>query len=160
MIDVKENVHPGRMQAERLIPLLRQQVTLYLQLLQLSRQQRELITREDPQPLLSLLAERQQVVEALGRAQAEMAPLQQYWRMNFGMIPPEVRREAEGLLQKISEALKGILEADETDSRLLAARKVQTTREVTTVTVSQQAHRAYGPTRLVNAGYLRTDESA
>ena len=66
--------------AEKVISLLRRQVGIYTHLEKLSGRQRDLIAAEDQQQLLTLLAERQKLVDELGALNQGLVPLQEYWR--------------------------------------------------------------------------------
>lgn len=146
--------------AEGLLKLLRDQLALYRRLEQMSRGQRALVAQEDPQPLLALLSERQKVVDELVDLSRELAPIQKVFRDEPGMLGAEQRAAAESLHQQTGETLQNILDSDEEDGRLLAARKIQTAKRVQALVTSGQANAAYGMPGAATPQYSRTDESA
>lgn len=147
--------------AEKLISLLRRQVIIYTRLEQLSGRQRGLIAAEDPQQLLTLLGERQKLVDELGVLNQGLVPLQEYWRANRETVAPSLRAEADQLVGRAGEILQRVLGADEQDARILSARKAQTAKQVTALAQGRQAFEAYGAGgRAHHRQLVRTDESA
>ena len=147
--------------AEKLISLLRRQVSIYTRLEQLSGRQRGLIAAEDQQPLLALLAERQKLVDELSTLNQGLVPLQDYWRSNRETVAPSLRAEVDQLVGRAGEILQRVLGADEQDARILSARKAQTANQVTALAQSRQAFDAYGAGERTHQRQLvRTDESA
>jgi hypothetical protein len=147
--------------AEELISLLRRQVSIYTRLEQLSGRQRGLIAAEDQQQLLTLLAERQKLVDELSALNQGLIPLQKYWRANRESVAPSLRTEADQLVVRAGEILQRILGADEQDARILSARKAQTAKQVTVLAQGRQAFEAYGGgVRQHERQLVRTDESA
>ncbi len=147
--------------AETLISLLRGQVGIYTRLEQLSGRQRDLIAAEDQQQLLTLLAERQKLVDELSALNQSLIPLREYWRANRQTVAASLRTEADQLLGRAGEILQRILDADEQDARILSARKAQTATQVTALAQGKQAFEAYGAgVRPHERQLVRTDESA
>ncbi len=147
--------------ADELISLLRRQVSIYTRLEQLSGRQRGLIAAEDQQQLLTLLAERQKLVDELSTLNQGLIPLQKYWRANRETVAPSLRTEADQLVVRAGEILQRILGADEQDARILSARKAQTAKQVTVLAQGRQAFEAYGGgVRQHERQLVRTDESA
>ena len=147
--------------AQKLISLLRRQVSIYTRLEQFSVRQRDLIVAEDQQQLLALLAERQKLVDELRALNQCLVPLQEYWRANRETVAPSLRTEADQLVGCAGEILQRILGADEQDARILSARKAQTANQVTALAQSRQAFDAYGAGgRTHQRQLVRTDESA
>ena len=152
---------PTEADAEALISLLRRQVSIYTRLEQLSGRQRGLIVAEDPKQLLTLLGERQELVDELGVLNQGLIPLQKYWRANRETVAPSLRAEVDQLVGRAGEILKRILGADEQDARILSARKVQTAKQVAALAQGRQAFDAYGAgVRQRQQQLVRTDESA
>jgi hypothetical protein len=147
--------------AEALISLLRRQVTVYTSLEQLSRRQRDLIAAEDQQQLLTLLAERQKLVDELSGLNQALVPLQEGWRTHRQTVAPTARAEVDRLVRRAGEILQRILATDERDARILSARKSQTATQVAALAQGQQAFAAYGEgSRSFKRQLVRTDESA
>lgn len=147
--------------SEELIGGLRRQVDLYRDLQRLARRQRELIVREEPQALLSLLAERQKVVDELTSLTRTMAPRLRGGGGDDIPLAAADRREAKELIETAAALLREVLAADRHDSGLLASRKAHTATEIAAVRSRKDVFRAYGGHRPAQRGAaVGTDESA
>ncbi len=65
--------------AEEVLVLLRRQAQLYGRLEALAETQKSLVTGDDVGPLLSLLAERQKLSDALMQVAGRLAPVRRSW---------------------------------------------------------------------------------
>lgn len=108
---------------ERIVRLLRKQHELYLRLQDLSHRQRGLITGDHPEQLLSILHDRQSLVNALAQINVQLSPLRADWTRIYHRLPPEARSEVTRLLEQIHRVLHAILRTDQEDSALLSARR-------------------------------------
>lgn len=131
---------PAAPDPARMLELLRRQRALYRELSGLAARQRHLISGDQPQALLDLLARRQQIVEQLRQVHAELTDLP----------PPEGgawteadRREAADLLADTRTLAQQILERDQQDGELLAVRKASLAASLTKIRGTQAANRAY-----------------
>jgi len=132
--------------ASEIASLLAEQRDLYMQLSQLTEKQRGLITGDEPERLLTLLAQRQQLIERLQTVGRRLKPYQANWRQVRGRLPESDGRRIDGLVGEINTLLAGIMKQDETDAALLSARKGETHRAIGTVQTGRQADRAYTAT--------------
>lgn len=123
--------------------LLTEQRDLYLQLSRLTEKQRGLITGDEPERLLSLLAERQRLVDKLQAISRHLRPYQANWRQYREEMPDNEGRRVDGLVGEINALLGEIMRQDDTDTALLMVRKSETHRAIGTVQTGRQADRAY-----------------
>jgi hypothetical protein len=123
--------------------LLIEQRDLYLQLSRLTEKQRGLITGDEPERLLTLLAERQRIVDKLQAVGRQLRPYQANWRQCRDEMPDNEGRRVDGLVGEINALLADIMKQDETDTALLSVRKSETHRAIGTVQTGRQADRAY-----------------
>lgn len=130
--------------AERLIALLKRQSLLYSRLRDLSTQQRNLISGDRPELLLSVLTERQTVVTDLARNNNLLAPFRRQWDELFPTLPEAVREQARALLAEINEAAGSILRTDEEDYALLSARREDVGNTLRGLGGAKTATTAYG----------------
>lgn len=145
--------------SQELIALLSEQRDLYAQLRQLAGGQRELITGEAPERLLSVLVERQRIIDRLELLARRLRPYQQNWRSVRAGLSAEEGRRADALVAEVNALLKGILDADATDAELLAARKSETARNMQTTKAARYAGAAYGAGQAASGGQIDwTDE--
>lgn len=147
--------------ADKVIETLQRHLSIHRQLLELSRQQRDLITADDPQPLLALLADRQLLVDELTELNRVLVPLQSRWREYREQLSAGVGERIDALLRETTETLQLIIAADQQDAGLLAVRKAGVAGEMVTLDQGRQAFDAYA----ADSGQGRTmmtvtDESA
>jgi hypothetical protein len=148
-----------RQDAARLLELLKLQNGLYQRLRTLADRQRVLITEEDVQPLLSLLAERQQVVDGLVDVNQQLAPFRADWTGRYQRLDETTRREVAGLLEEANSSLGTILQSDQQDSATLSAKRMDIGSRLTTAEVGSRASAAYA-TRMAPARMSITDAQA
>ena len=115
--------HVTELDPTRLIDLLARQRDLYRNLRELSERQRNLITGDRPELLLSILRDRQDLVTALARLNNELGPFRRNWDSVYAALPEARRAAASELLREINGLLRVILQTDQEDGALLAARK-------------------------------------
>jgi hypothetical protein len=125
------------------LSLLHTQATLYEKLEDCSARQRSLIGLDDSRPLLDLLAERKAITDALAKVADLLGPVRRRWEMIRDTFTPEQKREAEDLLGSVKGCLKRLMERDEVDARMLAAKKQLTARALGATHSSTQAISAY-----------------
>lgn len=128
--------------------LLATQEQLVDELAELSRQQRDLITARQTDALLSLLAQRQHIVdrflasqEALGRVMAAMD------ETNADRGDRDTRLRIHALADTISQRLAQVMADDQVDQQALEAGRDAVRRELDGVTVGANASRAYRTAR-------------
>jgi hypothetical protein len=128
---------------DAMVGLLTEQRGLYERLAALSDSQRELITGQRTEQLLTVLAERQTVLADLERLAARIRPFQAEWPRLRARLSADRVQGVEVLLTDIQRLLGGILQKDRDDAQLLAARKQTTAAAVTTCGTGKRADAAY-----------------
>ncbi len=123
--------------------LLSEQRELYRQLRRLADRQRAFITSNEPERLLAVLAERQQLIDRLQAVGQRLRPYQANWREIRGGMDEAQGRQMDGLVAEVNAILAGILQQDEADTALLSARKSETGRQIGVIQAGRQAGRAY-----------------
>lgn len=106
-----------------LVSLLQRQCAIFAQLRELSERQRGLVVQDDPQPLLSLLADRQRLVDDLSRCNVRLAPFRRRWTDVLTSLAPAARAEIGNLLLESDRILGSILERDQQDATALGDRQ-------------------------------------
>ncbi|MCP4249692.1 MAG: hypothetical protein GY778_21840 [bacterium] len=132
--------------------LLRRQCALYRALKHLARRQRALITQEDSAPLLEVLGQRQKLTHDLVELNRHLAPYRDDWPVAREALDPGDRGEADRIVSEVSDLLKGIIEEDEHDARLLSARKSQTAAALQANQAERQTVSAYAAVAAGPAG--------
>jgi len=133
----------GPLDPNELIALLEKQRDLYLKLRVLSDKQRSMIAGDRPALLLEILRERQDLVASLARLNEQLAPFRRHWDVTHAALPEQRRQQASALLHEINGLLRGILQTDQEDGALLAARKQAVAADLAATTGGKTANAAY-----------------
>ena len=128
---------------DELIALLKQQRDLYHRLLNESRRQAELIRGDEPERLLGVLSQRQQLLDQLQAIADAIKPYQAEWEQVRATLSLEDRHQVGSLVAQINDLLRSIMTQDEQDSQLLVARKSTTAKDVGEMRSTRQAGAAY-----------------
>lgn len=89
----------------------------------LSRRQASLIDAEDPEPLLSLIAGREEAGRRLAAAVRDLDPLRREWERCRPEAPATARSEIDASLNALAGAAAAIMQRDEADGAALARRR-------------------------------------
>ena len=143
------------LESGRLISLLEQQRDFYAKLRALSDKQRALIAGNRPDLLLSILRERQDLVNGLARLNEELGPFRRNWDELYATLGESDRAKSSALLQEINGLLRGILKTDQEDGALLSIHKKAVASEIANLAGGRTANAAYG--RQVGAGATTAD---
>ncbi len=112
-----------KLDGSRLLELLEQQRSLYRRMRALTERQRSLVVRDDTQPLLKLLADRQKLVDELVKLNEDMAGFRRDWTNIYNSLDEASRERVSELLEEANSSLGAILQSDSKDSETLSARK-------------------------------------
>ena len=141
-----------RLEAARLLDLLKKQNGLYRRLRMLTDRQRALVAEDDVQPLLSLLAERQQVVDGLVGVNQQLAPFRANWSGRYDRFDEGTRRRVAEFLEEANASLGLILQSDQQDSATLSAKRMDVAERLAGAETGSRASAAYSAAR----AYTRT----
>jgi uncharacterized protein YoxC len=128
---------------DRLIHLLSQQHSLYLELTDLSRRQEDYVKESRTEQLLSLLSDRQVLVDQLTGINRELAPLRSRMSELAADADDAKRETLRGLVDDVQEMLQSIIERDESDRKKLEASKAAVGNALKTTTTAPRALGAY-----------------
>ena len=135
----------------RLIELLTHQRSLYRKLKVLAERQQALVSHDDTEALLKLLAERQKLVDGLVKLNEQIAPYRQQWSTFFGSLSTERRDEISDLLEEVNTSLGSILKNDARDTAVMNVRRERVSSDIGHVDGGRRATAAYGGQRSVNS---------
>ncbi len=127
-----------------LLEALRRQRTLYVNLRELSVEQRSLIAQNDGESLLTLLGRRQQVIDELAQLDVILAGFRRDWSARYGGLHAEDRARVDGLLAEIDEALTAIMDMDREDAEALARQTEGLGTTLREAPKRRAVHAAYG----------------
>jgi hypothetical protein len=129
-----------------LVQLLEHQRTLYRRLRTLADRQRTMIVQDDVQPLLSLLSERQKLVDGLVGLGRRLAPFREHWPATYGTLDEPTRRQVSELLEEANTALGSILQCDRHDTATLSARRQDVANQLSSMDGGARVGAAYAAT--------------
>lgn len=137
------NADHQELSGDRLVELLGLQQGHYRQLRLLADRQRSLVTQDDPGPLLSLLADRQRLVDGLVSLNAQLAPFRENWTDVYGRLDEPFRKQVAVLLEEVNTSLGAILQSDRKDTATLTAKRESMSNRMAGVNASSRASAAY-----------------
>ena len=125
------------------IDILRRQASLYERLASLAEKQRALVSSDDPQPLLKVLARRTQLTAELEGLSQQMAPLRAEWKSIRAAMTGSEGDQAEALIAQVNDRLQRLLASDEEDAQRLRAKRQRIGGDLGELRSAQQAVNAY-----------------
>jgi hypothetical protein len=147
-----ESVLDAAERTDRLVNLLEQQRDCYAELKRLAQRQRRLISDQDPESLLKVLAERQRLVDRLAELNRSLQPFRQEWASAYSQMMGERRQYVRRVLDDINMLLGSILITDAEDGRLLSLSKEGVRSGMATAAIGRFANSAYAAQALRTAG--------
>ncbi len=151
------SVDPKALSGDRLVELLGRQQGLYRQLRLLADRQRSLVTQDDPEPLLALLADRQRLVDRLVDLNTQLAPFRENWSDVYGRLNEPARKQVAILLEEVNTSLGAILKSDRTDTATLTAKRESMSNRMADVNAGSRASAAYSVASHSRSGGGRLD---
>ncbi len=140
-----------------LVTLLERQQSLYERLRSLSDQQGQMVASGSTEALLGLLAQRQQLIDELGRINTDLQPYRSQWPQFKEQLAEPDRRRISALVEQAEQMLSGIIEQDNRDRQQLEQSKVQLGGEMGRVSQGGAMMRAYKTSSGQGANHL-TDQ--
>lgn len=129
---------------ETLVELLDQQHAIYRQLRDLSERQSQLVADGDAESLLTLLNQRQGLIDELLRINEQIDPFKQRWSELWAELDAEQRRRVRERMDAVQSLLDGIMQQDEQDRQALVAQRAQVGEQLGQVHRGAAVNRAYG----------------
>ena len=111
--------------AAPLVALLERQRDKYQKLQTLSRTQTQLVQEGQTEPLLRVLAQRQQLVDELAHLHRELEPYRSAWEQVYGRLSETDRGVVSNLIKAVEQLLAEIIEQDQRDQQQLQQSKGQ-----------------------------------
>lgn len=124
--------------------MLSQQLALFEQLQQLAAQQTDSVEQGRSDQLLTVLGQRQRLIDQLTAIQQQMAPFRNDWSAFYDRLDEAQRRRIGGRLEAVQTRLACIIEQDERDKSHLADACNQVGGQLNSVVATGAALRAYG----------------
>lgn len=129
---------------EGLVSLVGEQIGLYQRLEELSLRQHELVESEDTDALLSVLTERQRLIEDITNVASRMTPYRARWDDHVGRLAEGEREALRRGLDDLASMMARIADRDEHDRRTMEDRRQRVQTQISGVKRGGAAVRSYG----------------
>jgi flagellar biosynthesis/type III secretory pathway chaperone len=134
---------------DSILEALEQQVACYRKLAKLADQQHEHVRQSRTEDLLSVLSQRQEVLDQVAVLEQEILSAKRRWNDYLGGLPEAQRTKAQALMTESRELLEQITAADRNDALVLQQRKIEVGRALRQNAVARQVNRSYAATAYV-----------
>lgn len=111
--------------------------------LELSRQQAALISRDDYAELLEVLSQKQKILNHMEEHQRQSALAWSHWQQERSQLSREQRQACDDVLAEIETLLAELLQQEQDSTDLLTSRRETTRRELLAVSETGHVHEAY-----------------
>lgn len=116
----------------------------------ISQRQGQIVASGDASAILSVLAERERVIEDLSRCNARIEPLRRVWDTVARGATAEQRDDVAGRIDALAGLIGAIAERDAADRRTLEERRDAVVAELHSMNAQKQAAGSYGKVDVVN----------
>jgi flagellar biosynthesis/type III secretory pathway chaperone len=140
MTDAHASTPPSATEFAR---LLRRQHALYVQLRDLSEQQRSSLEEGSTQDLLTVLSQRQSVVDDLSETASALAANGGQWNQYLGELPDRERDELRELVADVQRLAEEVMQRDEHDQSQLRSMRQRVGGELRGLHAGHAAANAY-----------------
>ena len=141
--------------AADLIGLLDQQRGIYQQLHALSERQAGLVGNGDAEALLTLLGERQRLIDQLTQLNGRIEPFKRDWPRLWAQLDENSQAQVQNLIDKVQSLLDGIVQQDERDRAALSEHRDRIGAQIRQTQAGSAVNRAYGAPAAGAAGQAR-----
>lgn len=131
------------MEADQVLDSLAEQVGCYRKLTKLALVQHQHIQNSRTEELLSVLRDRQVVLDQIQAHERIISPAKRRWGEYVAGIDPSNRKRAETLLAETKALLEQITSADRNDVMVLQQRKLNLGRKILQTASAKQVNRNY-----------------
>ncbi len=131
------------MSSEQFLETFRNRRHFCQSLLDLSRQQAEWINKDDTMQLLTVLGQKQRVLEEMDQHKRASEKVYLDWQQRKDSLPPNQREDCEHLLAETEALIEQLLELERAGTESLIEKRDKTQRQLETVVQGSQVHAAY-----------------
>jgi chorismate mutase len=131
------------MTADQTLAMLQEQLDCYKRLAKLAGTQHEHVQNSRTEELLTVLTQRQEVIDQLARLEEIIAPVKKEWNDYLGTLPADDRDRAAKVMEESRRLLEQITNNDKDDAMVLQQRKFRLGREINQASSARQFNRSY-----------------
>lgn len=125
---------------------LQSQLALYKDMIGVNTRQSEMLehpAESDPDDLLNLVAQKQQLMSQLGELESRLKPLKDQWNKIKLDLPEQVRTFADGLLEELAATIHVLIEMEDAAHKRLEEVMGATKEGINNIRKKAQVNRAY-----------------
>ena len=130
--------------SDDLVELLDQQRRIYVNLRDLSVRQGQLVAAGDAEPLLTVLAQRQTLIDQLTQLSGRLEPYKREWPHLWQRLDTNMRAKVQGFITQVQDLLDQIVEQDERDRLALNVHRGRIAEDLRQVSRGTTVNKAYG----------------
>ncbi|MEM9167005.1 MAG: flagellar export chaperone FlgN [Planctomycetota bacterium] len=130
-------------EARAIVGLIQTQAGLYQELEALSERQHAYVQANQTDAVITVLGQRQAVIDRISAVSADLAPFQAGWDRHIEGMPESVRSSVRASLSQVQASLRRISERDEQDKAVMEARRRTVGDQLSDLRRSDQAVQAY-----------------
>jgi flagellar biosynthesis/type III secretory pathway chaperone len=131
------------MNDDSILEALEKQVGCYRRLAKLADQQHEHVRQSRTEDLLTVLSQRQQVLDQVAELEQAVLPAKRRWGDYLGGLPEARRTLAQELMAESRKLLEQITAADRNDALVLQQRKIEVGRMLRHNAAARNVSRSY-----------------
>jgi len=130
--------------AARFVELLREEESIYGEVLEFARKQSALVEGGQAEELLTVLAAKGELIGRLTGLGSELGPMKESWKASRDSLPGDERAVVEGLLASIAELLEKIIAEENAAEDLIGKQRTDTVERIKDLQKGRQMNKAYG----------------
>jgi len=130
--------------AARFVELLREEESIYGEVLELARKQSALVEGGQAEELLTVLAAKGELIGRLTGLGSELGPMKESWKASRDSLAGDERAGVEGLLASITELLEKIIAEENAAEELIGRQRTDTVERIKDLQKGRQMNKAYG----------------
>ncbi len=123
---------------------LEEQLGLYAELCDLTRQQREMIASGDTDGLMAVLSGKQDRIHRVGELEKASHPLREEWEGRSHEMPGDLRERIDGAIERLRGVLGEIVSMENDAQEALRARREVDAGRLMQIQKGKMLHKAYG----------------
>ena len=139
---------------ERLLKNLREEIDLYHQITEFTRQQRKAIDETDIKSLLNCVQEKANIINQIKKIDEALLPFRDEWKKRKAEMSEYSRKQCEKYVGELSVILEKLMQLEGENEKLLADRVKKLEKDMANIQKGKQAHKSYFKNNNLEAQYI------
>jgi DNA integrity scanning protein DisA with diadenylate cyclase activity len=128
---------------DKLLKNLELQTEKYKQILQLSKQQDEILSSPDIEPVMEVIKKKNKLLQDVDQINKEIAPIKKNWDKVTSQFTEEQKKQIESALTLIGDYLKEILQFEDKHMNILSLKKEEFSSQIQDLLKRRKAIKTY-----------------